>query len=176
MQTIEKAECWRIDAFELWCWRRLLTVPWTARRSNQSIREESALNIYWKDWCWSGSSNTLATWYEALTQKRSWCWERLKEGGEGDDGGWDGWMVSLTQWMSLNKLWELVMDREAWHAAVHGVTKSQTQLSDWTELTSEWRYFRSGLRLKASVRVLWISKRPALPPFLPPFMFCISES
>ena len=60
--TIKKTECQRIDAFELWCWRRLLRVPWTARRSNQSILKASILNIHWKDWCWSWNSNTLATW------------------------------------------------------------------------------------------------------------------
>ena len=95
--TIKKAECWRIDAFELLCWRRLLRVPWTARRSNQSILKE--INIHWKFWCWSWGSNTLATWCKELTHwKRPWCWERLKAGGEGDDRGWDGWMTSLTQW------------------------------------------------------------------------------
>ena len=92
-RTIKKAEYWRIDAFELWCWRRLLRVPWTARRSNQSIFH------HWKDWCWSWNSNTLATSCKELTHgKRPWCWERLKVGGEGDDRGWDGWMASLTQW------------------------------------------------------------------------------
>ena len=92
--AIKKAECQRIDAFNLW--RRLLRVPWTKRRSNQSIK--SILNIYWKDWCWSWSSNTLATWCKELTYwKRPWCWERLKAGGEGDDRGWDGWMASPTQ-------------------------------------------------------------------------------
>ena len=92
--TIKKAEHWRIDAFELWCWKGLLRVPWIARRSNQSV-----LNIHWKDWCWSWSSNTLATWCEEETHlKRPWCWERLKAGGEGDDRGWDGWMASLTWW------------------------------------------------------------------------------
>ena len=84
--TIKKAECRRIEAFELWCWRRLLRVPWTAR-SNQSILKKSVLNIHWKNWCWSWSSNTLATWCEELTHwKRPWCWERLKA-GEGDDRG-----------------------------------------------------------------------------------------
>ena len=94
--TIKKAECQRIDAFELWCWRRLLRVPWTARRSNQSILKISP-GCYWKDWWWSWNSNILATSCEELTHwKRPWCWERLKAGGEGDDRGWDGWMVSLT--------------------------------------------------------------------------------
>ena len=65
--TIKKAECQKIDAFELWCWRKLLRVLWTARRSNQSILKETVLNIHWKDWCWSWSSNTLATWCKELT-------------------------------------------------------------------------------------------------------------
>ena len=97
--TIKKAERRRIDAFELWCWRRLLKGPWAARRSNQSIIKRSDLSVHWKEWCWRGNSNTLATWYKELTQwKRPWCWERLKAGGEGDDRGWDGWMASPTQW------------------------------------------------------------------------------
>ena len=93
-------------------------------------------------WCWGWSSNTLATWCEKLTHWKSpWCWKRLKAGGERDDKGWDVWMASPTQWRwvlvnsgSLGKLWEFVMDSEAWRAAVHGVTKNQAQLSDWTEL------------------------------------------
>ena len=97
--TIKKVEHWRIDAFELWCWRKLLRVPWTARRSNQSILKEISPEYSLKDWCWSWSSNTLATWGEELTNwKIPWCWERLKAGGEGNDRGWDGWMASLTQW------------------------------------------------------------------------------
>ena len=89
--TIKKAEHQRTDAFELWCWRRLLRVPWTARRS--------LLGVHWKDWCWNWNSNTLATWCEELTHlKRPWCWERLRAGGEGDDRGWDGWMASPTRW------------------------------------------------------------------------------
>ena len=98
--TIKKAEPWIIDTFELWRWRKLLRVPWTTRRSNQSIlKEKSVLCIYWKDWYWSWSFNTLATWCKKLTHlKRPWCWERLKAGGEGDDRGWDGWMASPTQW------------------------------------------------------------------------------
>ena len=97
--TIKKAEHRRIDVFELWCWRRLLRVPWTARRSSQSILKKTVLNIHWKDWCWNWNSNTLATWCEELTRwKRPWCRERLKVGGERDDRGQDGWMASLTRW------------------------------------------------------------------------------
>ena len=76
--TIKKAECQRIDAFELWCWRRLLRVPWTARRSNQYILNEIN-SIYWKNWCWGWSSSPLATWFEEPNHwKRPWFWERLK--------------------------------------------------------------------------------------------------
>ena len=97
--TIKKTEHRRIDAFELWCWRRLLRVPWTARRSNQSIRKEISPGVHWKDWCWSWNSSTLNTSCEELTHwKRPWCWEGLGAGGEGDDRGWDGWMASLTWW------------------------------------------------------------------------------
>ena len=96
--TVKKVVCWRIDAFELWCWRRLLRVPWNVRRSSQSILKEISLNVHWKDLCWSWNSNALATWCKDLTHwKRPWCWERLKV-GEGHNRGWDGWMASLTQW------------------------------------------------------------------------------
>ena len=95
----------------------------------------------WKDWCWSWNSNTSATWCEGLTHlKRPWCWERLRAGGEGDNRGWDGWMASPTLDMGLGGPQELVMDREAWHAAVHGVAKSWTRLSDWTELNDPLLY------------------------------------
>ena len=108
--TIKKAECRRIYAFELWCWQILLRVPWTSKRSNQSILKKISLNIHWMDWCWSWNSNTLATWCEELTHlKRPWCWERLKVGGEGDDRGWDGGMASLTQWT-----WVWVSSRSCW--------------------------------------------------------------
>ena len=133
--TIRKAERWRIDAFELWCWRRLLRVPQTARRWNQSILKKSILNIHWKDWCWSWGSSILATWGEEPTHwERPWFRERLREGEEGDRG-WDGWMSSLNQWTWVWTNQEMVEDRGALCAAVHGVTKSQTWLSDWTELT-----------------------------------------
>ena len=108
--TIKKAEHWRIDAFELRCWRRLLRVPWTARKSNQSIKRTSVLGVHWKDWCWSWKSNTLATLCEKLTHlKRPCCWKRLGAGGKGDDRGWDGCMASLTQrtwvWVGFGSWW-----------------------------------------------------------------------
>ena len=132
--TIKKAEHWRIDAFELQCWRRLLRVPWTARRSNQSILKEISLNINWKDWCWSWSPNTLATWCEGLTHwKRPWCWERLKAGREGDNRGWDGWMASLTQ-----RTWAWASSGSWWRTGKPGVLqsmRSQRVGHDWaTEL------------------------------------------
>ena len=108
--TIKKAECQRIDAFELWCWRRLLRIPWTARSYNQSILKEISPEYSLEDWCWSWNSNNLATWYEELTLwKRPWCWERLKAGGEGDDRGWDGWMASPTRWT-----WVWAISRSWW--------------------------------------------------------------
>ena len=106
--TVKRAERQRIDAFEPWCWRRLLRVLWTSRRSNQSILKEISPDIHWKDWCWS--ANILAIWCKELTLwKRVWCWERLRAGGEGDDRGWDGWMASLTQWT-----WVWVNSRSWW--------------------------------------------------------------
>ena len=87
--TIKKSECWRIDAFELWYSRRLLRVPWTARRSNQSILKDINPECYLKDWCWSWSSNTLTTWCEELIHwKRPWSWERLRARGEVGNRGW----------------------------------------------------------------------------------------
>ena len=97
--TIKNAEHWRIDAFELWCWRRLLRVPWTARTSNQSILKEISPEYSLEGLIWSWNSNTLAPWCKELTPwKILWCWERLKAGGEGDDRGWDCWMASPTRW------------------------------------------------------------------------------
>ena len=111
--TIKKAEHWIIDAFELWCWRRLLRVPWTAKSFNQSILKEISPGCS-LDWCWGWNSNTLATWCEEPTHlKRPWCWERLRAGGEGDDRGWDchGWVaipfsrgIFLTQGSNLGLL------------------------------------------------------------------------
>ena len=115
--TIKKAEHWRIDAFELWCWRRLLKVPLTARRSSQSILKEISPGCSLEDWCWNWNSNTLATWGEEMTHwKRPWCWKRLRAGGKGDDRGWSGWMASLTQWT-----WVWVDSRSWWWTGRPGV-------------------------------------------------------
>ena len=97
--TIKNAEHWRIDAFELWCWRRLLRVPWIARRSNQSIPKETSPEYSLEGLILNLKLHYLASWCEELTYwKRPWCWERLNAGGEGDDRGWDGWMASPTRW------------------------------------------------------------------------------
>ena len=129
--TIKKAEHRRNDAFELWCWKRLLGVSWTARRSNQSILRE--IN---PEYTLKGLTLKLKLQYFGLPMRRADSLEKTlilgkTEGGEeGDDRGWDGWMASMD--MSLSKLWEMVKDRDVWHAAGHGVAKSQTWLSDWT--------------------------------------------
>ena len=97
--TVKKAEYQRINGFELWCWKRLLKVPWTARISNQSILREIPLNIHWRDWCWSWSSSILVTWYERLVHwKCTWCYERLRTKGKEVIKGWDGWMASSMRW------------------------------------------------------------------------------
>ena len=124
--------CWRIDAFELWYWKRFFRVSWTASRSNQFILKQ--ISPDWKDWCWSWNSNTLATWCKELTHwKRPWCWERLKVKGEKDDRGWDGWMASLTRWT-----WIWVNSGSWWWTGRPGVLQSmglQRVRHDWaTEL------------------------------------------
>ena len=132
--TVKKAEHRKIDAFELWCWRRLLRSLGLQGDPTSPSERRSVLGVHWKDWCWSWNSNTLATSCEELTHwKRPWCWEGLGAGGEGDDRGWDGWIASLTRWT-----WVWINSESWWWKGRPGVLwfmGSQRVGHDWaTEL------------------------------------------
>ena len=136
-RTMKKTDHRRTDAFKLWCWRRLLRVPWTARRSNQSILKEITLNVHWKDCCWSWRSNILITWWEKLTHwKRPWCLERLKAGGKEDDSGWDGWITPLNKWT-----WVWASSRRWWRTRKPGVLQSMGSQRAERDLATEEQPF-----------------------------------
>ena len=146
--TIKKVECWRTDAFELWCWRSLLRVPWTAKKSNQSNLKEIS-----PEYSLEGLMLKLKLQYfghlcEELTHlKRPWCWERLKVRGEGDDRGWDGWMASATQWT-----WVWVNSGSWWWTGRPGVLQSMGSQRVWRDWVIElnWisRHVRSNKKSK----------------------------
>ena len=137
--TIKRAEHWRIDTFELWCWRRLLRINPLDCKKIQPVNP-----IGNQPWLFIGRTDAeieapiLCSWEELTHWKRPWCWERLRAGGEGGDRGWDGWMASPTQWTCVWANSGRMKDREAWRAAVHRVAKSWTQFSNW-KIT--WLYF-----------------------------------
>ena len=168
--TVKKAECQRIDAFELWCWRRLLRVPWTARRSNQSILKEispgcslEVLMLKLKRQYFSTSCEELTHW------KRPWCWEGLGAGGEGDDRGWDGWMASPTRWT-----WVGVNSGSWWWTGRPGMLRFmglQRFRHDWaTELNWRMKCLRNiQVEIQMSIQISVRSLPLIFPPMpLPP--------
>ena len=151
--TIKKADCRRIDAFELWCWRRLLRVLWTARRSNQSIPEEIRCSLEGLKLKLQFSGHQMQ---RADSLEKTWCCERLMAGGEGDDRGWDGWMASLTQWT-----WVWVDSRSWWWTGRPGMLwfmgLQELDTTEWLNWTGSWDdWFLHGDRKDCLQKAIWI--------------------